>query len=244
MVTQWAEAANFRPPPRGSLAQHITDQLRRRIVSGDLRPGRRLPPIRKLARLYEVSPPTMESAIHALATLGFVRTKRGVGTFVAEPRDQTTLLNYVWRQASIDELAIIRATIDERAAPLLAARLRHPRTVRLPQTLGDINFLVHERSVNRYGDPEQFIRADFAFHGAVVATLRGFEIGGALYERIGNRLEAPMMAVADLQSADSRLDTAHLQLSAAVLDGEVLAAARLARAVARDELRSLEGALG
>lgn len=186
----------------------------------------------------------MESAIHALIALGFVRTARGVGTFVAEPRGQTVLLNYVWREASVDELAVVRATIDERAAPLLAARLRDTPGVRMPHTLDDINFLVHERSANRYGHPELFIRADFAFHQAVIATLRGFEIGGTLYERIGNRLEAPMMAVADLQAADSRLDAAHLQLSAAVLGGEVLAAARLARAIARDELRSLEGTLG
>ncbi|MGH2417398.1 MAG: GntR family transcriptional regulator, partial [Candidatus Limnocylindria bacterium] len=52
MHTQWSEAAIFRPASRDTMAQQITNHLRRRIVTGDLRPGLRLPSIRKLARLY------------------------------------------------------------------------------------------------------------------------------------------------------------------------------------------------
>lgn len=244
MHTQWAEAAIFRSPRRVSLAQHITDQLRRRIVTGDLAVGRRLPSVRKLAHLYGVSVPTIESAIHALATLGFVRISRGVGTFVAAPRDQTALLSYVWRSASASELAIVRAAIDERAAPIVAGQVRSAAAVRMPRTLHDINFMVHERSMHRSGDPETFIRADLAFHRAVLASARGVEIGATLYERIGWRLMPELMGVADLQAADSTLDDIHLRLSSAVLDGDIRSAARLARCVANAERRSMRATLG
>jgi GntR family transcriptional repressor for pyruvate dehydrogenase complex len=242
--THWAEAAIFRPPRRGSLAQAITDHLRRRIVSGDLPAGRRLPSVRKLAHLFKVSVPTIESAIHALATLGFVRISRGVGIYVASPRDQTALLNYVWRAASIAELGVVRAAIDERAAPLVARQVATHPELRLPRTLADINFFAHERSLSRIGGPQSFLDADLMFHNVVLASLRGFEIGPAIYERVCDRLGPALLAVADVQSADAELDHAHLALTSAILDGDAAAATRLARTMAGRELRSLEVTLG
>jgi len=242
--THWAEAATFRRSRRGSLADEITDQVRRRIVSGDLAVGRRLPSVRKLAHLYGVSVPTIERALHGLATLGFVRISRGVGTFVTVPNDNASLLTYVWRIASSAELALVRAAIDERAPPIVAGQIRSASTVRLPSTLHDINFTAHDRSMHRIGGPEEFIRADLAFHRAVLRSTRGVEIGASLYERIGWRMMPDLMAVADLQAADERLDEAHLRLSAAVLNGDRASAARLARTVAIAEQRSLHATLG
>ena len=242
--THWAEAAIFRPSRRGSLAEEITDQLRRRIVSGDLVVGRRLPSVRKLAHLYGVSVPTIERALHGLATLGFIRISRGVGTFVTAPSDRSSLLTYVWRTASSGELAIVRAAIDERAPPIVAGQVRSAASIRMPRTLHDINFTVHERSMHRIGGPEAFIRADLAFHRAVLASTRGVEIGATLYERIGARLMPVLMGVADVQAANATLDDLHMRLSAAVLNGDVTAAARLARCVAIAERRSLRVTLG
>ena len=212
-------------------------------MSGDLPPGQRLPSIRKLASLYGVSAPTVGSAIHALASLGFVRVSHGVGTFVAFPKNQMTLLNYIWRTASTHELALVRSAIDTQVAPLVAAEVRDKPLNRLPRTLSDINFFVHERSVRRYGDPRTFLDADFAFHRAVVASLRGLEVGPAVYERVGQRLMAPLMAVADIEAANRDLDEAHLRLASAILAGDVSATARCARRVALDELRSLDSTL-
>lgn len=226
------------------MAEQITDQLRRRIVSGDIAVGRRLPSVRKLAYLYGVSVPTIERALHGLATLGFVRVSRGVGTFVTAPNDKSSLLTYVWRIASSSELAIVRAAIDERAPPIVAGQVRSAASIRMPRTLDDINFTVHDRSMHRIGGPEAFIRADLAFHRAVLRSTRGVEIGTTLYERIGARLMPDLMGVADLQAADATLDDMHMRLSSAVLNGDVRAAARLARCVAIAERRSLRATLG
>lgn len=226
------------------MAQAITDDLRRRIVSGELGQHRKLPSVRRLAHLYGVSVPTVGSALHALATLGFVRKSPGVGTFVSGPRDHTALLNYVWRAASTTELAIMRAAIDERAAVILVNRVMTLPRVRIPRTLGDVNFFVHERSMSRRSDPETFLNADLAFHRTILASLRGIEIGPALYERIGERLLPTLLGVAGLQADDERLDEDHLSLAAAILDGRVAATIRLARAVANRELHSLDSSLG
>lgn len=213
-------------------------------MTGDLTAGRRLPSVRKLASLYGVSTPTVGSAIHALAALGFVRVSRGVGTFVAFPKPQMTLLTYVWRTASTNELAWVRAAIDMQVAPLVAAEVRNRPPNRLPRTLGDINFFAHERSVCRYGDPRTFLRADLAFHRVVVASLRGLEIGPAVYERVGQRLMDALMPVADVQAGNAQLDEAHLRLASVILAGDVRATARCARRVALEEVESLDSTLG
>lgn len=182
--------------------------------------------------------------MQALVALGFVRVSRGVGTFVARPRDHTVLLNYAWRAASVSELAMVRATIDERAPVLLATRIAASPRVRLPRTISDISFFALERSTARIGFVEPFLKADVEFHRLVLASLRGIEVGPALYERVTDRMLPALMGVADVQASDDGLNSAHLDLAAAVMDGNVRTSARLARLVARRELESLEEALG
>jgi DNA-binding FadR family transcriptional regulator len=115
---------------------------------------------------------------------------------------------------------------------------------RLPRTLQDINFLVHERSANRFSHPWRFIETDLAFHRAIALSVRGLEIGPALYERVGRRLTTALISVADTQASDAALDEAHLRLASSILAGDVMASARTARHVALQELRSLRNTLG
>jgi DNA-binding FadR family transcriptional regulator len=154
------------------------------------------------------------------------------------------LLTYVWRTASTSELGGVRAAIDMQVAPLVAAEVRNRPPNRLPRTLGDINFFAHERSMCRLSDPRTFLRADLAFHRAVVASVRGLEIGPALYERVGERLMDALMPVADVQAGNPQLDEAHLRLARMILAGDVRATARCARRVALDEVESLDTTLG
>jgi DNA-binding FadR family transcriptional regulator len=246
--TQWTEAAIFRLPARtrrrASLAEEIADLLRRRIVSGDLAPDRKLPSMRRLAHLFGVSIPTIEGAIRVLVAIGLVRVSRGVGTFITQPKAEAVLLNYAWREASAHELILLRTTIDERATPLVAAMVARGPWNRLPKTLGDISFFAQERSVRRVGDPRSFLRADATFHRTVLRSVRGAEIGATLYERIAARGFDILMPVADVQAADAELDALHLDSAAAIIDGEVARATRLARAIARRELASLGQGLG
>lgn len=222
----------------------VADQLRRRIVTGDLTPGQRLPPIRRLARLHAVSVPTMHAAIQSLVAVGFVRTSHGVGTFVARPTSETAQLVHAWLHASATELALLRAAIDAATPPLVAHSAARGARVRPPRILSDVNSLAHERSILRLDLPEPFVDADFAFHGAVAAGMRGAEAAVAMLAVVSRRLRVHRLATADLEARDDELDEAHLALARAVLDGETRAAARLARTVARRELEFVRRQLG
>ena len=62
----------------------LMDQLRRRIVSGDLPPGGRLPSVRDLAAQAGVNPNTMQRAMNELEQSGLIRAQRTSGRFVTE----------------------------------------------------------------------------------------------------------------------------------------------------------------
>jgi DNA-binding FadR family transcriptional regulator len=241
---QWAEAATFVPPRRGSVAQAIADHVRRRIVTGDLAVGRQLPSIANMATLFGVSVPTMQAAVHVLASIGLVRVSHGVGTFVTRPRDGAALLNHAWLQASTAELAFMRAAIDRHMPVVVAQLARTKPTNRLPTTLSDISLWAYERSAARYGFPEHFLRSDLRFHLEIARSVRGAEVTSDLCRRIGERLLPRLMGVADVQAADDDLDEMHRGLAASILDGQAITAARLAGCVTRREMRSLNESLG
>jgi len=70
--------------------QRIQSGIRKRIDSGQLQPGDAVPSERDLAKIHQVS---LMTARHALASLehdGVVERRRGIGTFVAAPKINST----------------------------------------------------------------------------------------------------------------------------------------------------------
>jgi len=67
---------------RMSTSDEVFRVLHDRIVSGDLKPGDRLPPQNLLAEQLSVSRNTVREAIHKLTVMGLLAAKPGVGTVV------------------------------------------------------------------------------------------------------------------------------------------------------------------
>ena len=60
--------------------------MRRRILTGELPPGTRLPGHRELAQQYGVSVGSVREAISMLVSGGLIETQAGRGTYVGELR--------------------------------------------------------------------------------------------------------------------------------------------------------------
>lgn len=64
--------------------QQLSEQIRRRIVTGEYTPGGRLPSVRELAAEAGVNPNTMQRAMAQLEGEGLIITNRTAGRTVTE----------------------------------------------------------------------------------------------------------------------------------------------------------------
>ncbi len=108
----------------------IQGTLRRRIDSGQLRPGNPVPSERELARIHRVSLMTARHALTELARDGIVERRHGAGTFVAPPKVQfNKLLGYTEQMASLGLTAhsrIVSSAIVTREHEISARLGLHP----------------------------------------------------------------------------------------------------------------------
>ncbi len=65
------------------LYQQVAEAVRQEILSGHLRPGDRLPPVREMARRWRCTVGTVQRAYRELARQGLIAGRRGQGTRVA-----------------------------------------------------------------------------------------------------------------------------------------------------------------
>ena len=81
--------AVFRLDPSNSepLFQQLVNVIKRRVATGALRSGDRLPSVRELARELVLNPNTISRAFRELEREGVTVSRRGAGTFIAERRD-------------------------------------------------------------------------------------------------------------------------------------------------------------
>jgi DNA-binding FadR family transcriptional regulator len=89
LTADFFEGAPYQRDRTGAADQVLHD-LRRRILSGDLPRGTRLPSEKELAAYYQVSSPTIREATRALSAMSLVDVRHGAGTFVTA--DASTLM--------------------------------------------------------------------------------------------------------------------------------------------------------
>ena len=64
--------------------KQVTDQIKNAIAAGDLRPNDKLPSIRELAEALRISIITIKRAYLDLESEGYILTRAGLGSFVAD----------------------------------------------------------------------------------------------------------------------------------------------------------------
>jgi GntR family transcriptional repressor for pyruvate dehydrogenase complex len=200
----------------------VADELRRRIVLGELMPGQQLPTEPELPGQVGVSRSTWREAIRRLEAEGLITTVRGVtgGTFVAEPSPadvaaymQTALTLLSRTQLTTDQMAEARRLLEIPAAGFAASRR------------GDADLAKMAESVDRARDlhgPEQWAE-NHRFHNLLLEAA-----GNPLVAALSAPIESVLGSRIDRESPSegfwAQVCDDHQDVFCAVRDGDSEAA--------------------
>lgn len=128
-----------------NLKANFINAMQAKILSGELKPGDRLPPERELAQQMGISRGSVNQGILDMERMGFLRIVPRKGTFVAEyvrratPETLSAIMSY--DSALIDstlfrDLMDLRILVERECTRLACARLT-PESLRLLQAHAD-----------------------------------------------------------------------------------------------------------
>ncbi|WP_136685383.1 FadR/GntR family transcriptional regulator [Falsirhodobacter xinxiangensis] len=150
------------PVKSGTLVSQVSETLRQTILSGELKPGDKLPSEARLTEAHGVSRTVIREAVAALRADGLVEARQGAGVFVLEPPRAEVLpfqnLDYA-RISSVIELLELRTAVEVEAAALAALR-------RSPQQEEGI-ITCHHAVLECLQSGQPTVEADFALHIAI-----------------------------------------------------------------------------
>jgi DNA-binding FadR family transcriptional regulator len=201
-----------RAPLRRGLHQRAVDEIGSRIVVGEFRAGDVLIEA-ELGERFGISRSGIREAIKVLAAKGLVESRTKVGTTI-RPRDCWNMLDpdlLWWWSRSDDTEGFTRAVLEVRlliepgAAALAAERAGDEAVGRIADAYRAM--LAHD------DDPEKAVRADGAFHVAVLELT-----GNELLRSLASLIETALMASFKVTSAMPNALTRALPMQKAVLD--------------------------
>jgi GntR family transcriptional repressor for pyruvate dehydrogenase complex len=196
---------------RMSTSDEVFRVLHDRIVSGDLKPGDRLPPQNLLANQLSVSRNTLREAIHKLTVMGLLAAKPGVGTVVRV----SSPARYVGSLSP--HLLLDSATVREFLEARLFMEKASVRLAVLRATTEGIEgvraILDKQTAASKKGDVEEFNKLDAAFH-LELARLGQNQVLVRFLETISDLLHEFISEVNQLPSALQRAVDYHKKITA------------------------------
>ena len=167
------------PIKRESVAEMVAARIMELVSAGTLKPGDQLPPERELARILNVSRPSVREAVRGLAILGVVNSRQGGGIRISD-LDADALLGplqfyLTLEDMNVEELYDARILIEGDVARQAAQKMSDSALDELEDIL--------KAQQDTLDDPQAFRASDFAFHEKIWAGS-----GNAFLKRIGESL--------------------------------------------------------
>ena len=156
---------NARPQANQSAPDYVIEQMREALLSGQLKPGDRVPPELELAELCGVSRGSVRQAMKSLEILGVLTIRPGDGTYIntgiSEKSFNPLAFSLLIANPSIKELADARYALERDIFELLLADDALIEVIIQP--LED-NILVHKKLLEGSAPPQQLVDNDLRFH--------------------------------------------------------------------------------
>ena len=202
------------PIKKTRLYEDIADQLISLIQDGTLAPGDRLPSERQLAEDLQVSRTAVREALHSLASMGYIESRVGEGTYVK----QLTLDSIMHPLSSmlikdeklIRELIDVRILLETETAKLAAQAITPDKADKLYESL-----TIMEESVARGGSG---LTGDNAFHNTI-ADITGNDALRMILNMCGTLLAKSRAATLQLPGQPKKSLADHRTIYEAICSG-------------------------
>ncbi len=191
----------FQKVPRQNISAIVFEQLKEHILSGEWRPGQKLPSEASLSSQLGVSRVTVRSALSRLASLGMVQTRQGEGTFVRDRSEADALLALLpimnALKPDIKHFLEFRSVIDPGMSALAALRASEAEIALMREA-------VTKFEQSALSDTELALACDLEFH-LLIAKATGNPILIKTYEIFADIYRAGLAEIVTKYGVDSGL---------------------------------------
>lgn len=158
----------LKPVKKKTLPEEIIEQFKQQIVSGNWKPGDKLPPERELSETLGVSRTSVREALSAFAAMGLIEVRVGEGTCLASdiaPLYKGELSSkFLVKRGSLLEVVEARKIVETQLACLAAGRATKEDLDKMEKILDNMG--------KRIASQSSFMEYDVAFHFAIACAAR------------------------------------------------------------------------
>lgn len=214
------------------ITDEAIEKIKQMIISGELRPGDRLPKEVELAAALGLSRNSLREAVRALSLVRILDVRQGDGTYVTslEPRMLLEGLSFIvdlHHDATVLEFFEVRRILEPAATAMAAARIEPSEVAGLREHLGKVT---PESSV------EELVANDMEFHRRIAEASGNSVLVSLLNSLSGSTLRGRIWrGVTQVGALERTMDEHH-----AILDALASGQAEVARSWATVHVASVE----
>lgn len=184
---------------RTTASDEVFKALHGLILSGELKPGDKLPPQRELAQRMDVSRGTLREAVHKLVALGLVTPRQGVGTLILKDGNPLRYMSSLEDHFLLDGISArdfleARLIIETAVTRLAVERATDQERASLEE------LIQRQQRAAQQGTLEEFSQLDTDFHLAL-ARASGNRVLARLEETVLDLLRQFIRKVSALPGA-------------------------------------------
>jgi GntR family transcriptional regulator, transcriptional repressor for pyruvate dehydrogenase complex len=216
----------YTPIQSSKVFEKIAEQIEKRILSGELRSGDRLPTERELSEQFQASRTAVREAMKTLAQRGLVDMRPGRGTIVIDGTSQAMrhslgLMMMVGQLGNSANLVEVREIIEPGIAALAAVRATEEEITAMREAVRVMDTNLDEA--------DAFIAADNDFHRALAKGTQNALIL-TLVDSIVDLLSEQRKQIFSLSGAPERGQIHHKRILESVVQHDAEAAREAMRA--------------
>jgi GntR family transcriptional repressor for pyruvate dehydrogenase complex len=199
---------------RMAVTEAAISTIKAMIVSGELKPGDRLPPEKELSERLGVSRNSLREAVKSLEFIHVLDVRRGDGTFVTslEPRQLLEAMTFVvdlHRDRSVLEIFEVRRVLEPHAAAVAASLISDDELDSLEASIA---------SVDEDTDVDRMVAHDLEFHRIISTASRNAYLSSLLDSMSSSTTRARIWRGITQQGSAGRTLSEHAAILRALRD--------------------------